>query len=147
MNKTKLSTFVLRLVCVFAIAAMALCTFGCEADSGKLDVDTSSVKEYTEVGEGDTTFDFEVIESEDKITKFKVSTDKTIVGEALQEVGLVEGEEAQYGLYVKKVNGVEADYDKDQTYWAFYVDGEMAMTGVDQTEIEDGKVYSFKIEK
>ena len=67
--------------------------------------------------------------------------------EALLELELINGDEGQYGLYVKEVNGITADYDVDQTYWAFYVDGEYAMSSVDTTEIEDGKTYSFKVEK
>ena len=146
MNKTKLKRFVLRLVCVLAIAAIAVCTCGCEKRSTTLDVDTSGAT-VTEIGEGKNTFDFEVIDLEQKVTKFKVKTDKTIVGDALIENGLIEGDEGDFGLYVKKVNGILADYDVDQTYWAFYINGEMAMTGVDTTEIEEGAVYSFKIEK
>ena len=60
---------------------------------------------------------------------------------------LIAGDESEYGLYVKTVNGVTADYDKDRTYWAFYVNGEYANTGVDSTPVEDGAVYSFRIEK
>ena len=69
------------------------------------------------------------------------------MGDALLELGLIEGEEGAYGLYVKKVNGITADYDTDQTYWAFYINGEMAMTGVDATDVEAGATYSFKVEK
>jgi hypothetical protein len=136
----------LRLVCVLAIAAIAVCTCGCEKRSTTLDVDTSGVT-VTEIGEGKTTFDFEVIDLEQKVTKFKVKTDKTIVGEALVENGLIEGDEGDFGLYVKKVNGIVADYDVDKTYWSFFINGEMAMTGVDGTEIEEGAVYSFKVIK
>ncbi|MBQ1211437.1 MAG: DUF4430 domain-containing protein [Clostridia bacterium] len=35
------------------------------------------------------------------------------------------------------------EYNADKAYWAFYVDGEYAMTGVDSTNIEAGKVYGF----
>ena len=73
-----------------------------------------------------------------------IHTDKTTVGEALQEHNLLEGEESQYGLFVKKVNGIVADYDVDQYYWAFYVNGEYAMTGVDTTNIEEGVTYSLE---
>jgi hypothetical protein len=31
-------------------------------------------------------------------------------------------------------------------YISFYIDGDYAMTGVDATPLEDGKVYSFKLE-
>lgn len=40
-----------------------------------------------------------------------------------------------------------ADYDKDGVYWAFYIDGEYAMTGVDATNITDGARYAFRMEK
>ena len=67
--------------------------------------------------------------------------------EALLAEGLIEGENGAYGLYVKKVNGIVADYDIDKTYWAFYINGEYAMSGVDTTEIVEGATYSFKVEK
>ena len=59
------------------------------------------------------------------------------------EHGLIDGEEGPYGLYVKAVNGMKADYDTDQRYWAFYVNGEISMTGVDVTEITDGASYQM----
>lgn len=76
-----------------------------------------------------------------------IHTDKTLVGEALQELELIAGDEGDFGLYVKTVDGITADYDKDGVYWAFYENGEYAMQGVDQTEITEGAAYSFKIEK
>lgn len=97
----------------------------------------------TELGEGATTVTVQVKADERQIT-FTIHTDKTTVGEALQEHNLLEGEEGQYGLYVKKVNGILADYDVDQYYWAFYVNGEYAMTGVDTTNIEEGVTYSLE---
>ena len=78
---------------------------------------------------------------------YSVSTDKTTVGEALLELGLISGDMGDYGIYVKTVDGVTADYDTNGTYWAFYVDGAYAMSGVDTTEIEEGKIYCFKVEK
>jgi hypothetical protein len=101
----------------------------------------------TVLGEGATEFEFVVVGKDGKETKFEIHTDKTTVGDALLEVELIEGEEGAYGLYVKKVNGITADYDVDQTYWAFYINGEMAMTGVDATNVEAGATYSFKVEK
>lgn len=62
------------------------------------------------------------------------------------ELGLIAGEESEYGLYVKTVNGITADYDKDGVYWAFYINGEYAQTGVDSTKIAEGESYSFKVE-
>ena len=74
-------------------------------------------------------------------------TDKTIVGDALVENGLIEGDEGDFGLYVKKVNGITADYDVDGTYWAFYENGAYAATGVDKTTVVSGTTYEFRVEK
>ena len=101
----------------------------------------------TVLGKGATVFGFEVVDKDGNVSKFEIHTDKATVGEALLEVELIEGEDGDYGLYVKKVNGITADYNVDQTYWAFYINGEMAMTGVDATDIEAGATYSFKVEK
>ena len=79
-------------------------------------------------------------------TTFDYTTDKATVGEVLIEEGLIEGHETEYGLYVDSVNGIALDWDKDGKYWAFYINGEYAQTGVDTTNVEDGAVYTFKPE-
>ncbi len=99
------------------------------------------------VGEGNTVFPFTVVDKDGNETEFEVHTDKETVGEALEELGLIDGDEGEYGLYVKTVNGITADYDADGVYWAFYVNGEYAATGVDSTPIAEGESYSFKAEK
>lgn len=98
------------------------------------------------LGEGSREFVFIVVGSDGNGTEFEIHTDKEVVGEALEELGLIEGEESEYGLYVKTVNGVTADYDTDGTYWAFYINDEYAQTGVDATKIKEGEVYSFRME-
>ena len=108
---------------------------------------TSASPAATEVGSGKTKFTFTVVDGQGKETVFEVSTDKENVGDALQELGLISGEESQYGLYVKTVIGITADYNVDQTYWAWYVNGEMASAGVDQTPVTAGGNYAFKVSK
>ena len=68
------------------------------------------------------------------------------IGAALLALGLSAGEDSEYGLYVMTVNGGSVDYDKDGKYWAFYVDGEYAATGVDSTEMSACETYTFKAE-
>lgn len=148
--KKSLSLF----LCMMLIAAMALFTTGCN-DKTQTTAQESPAVETTEtaesqaqvVGEGNTVFAFTVVGSDGAETAFEVHTDKAIVGEALLDCGLIAGDESDYGLYVKVVNGVTADYDTDGAYWAFYVDGEYAQSGVDSTNIEEGKTYTFKYEK
>ena len=97
----------------------------------------------TVVGEGQNVFSFTVVDLEGQETAYEIHTDETTVGAALLALGLIEGEDGQYGLYVTAVNGIVADYQVDRTYWGFYVDGEYALTGVDSTEIVADSVYSF----
>ena len=97
-------------------------------------------------GEGAITFTVDVVVAEQSV-RFTVSTDKETVGAALIEHGLIDGEMGAYGLYVKKVNGITADYDVDGSYWAFYIDGEYAMSGVDTTPITEGASYELRYEK
>ncbi len=92
------------------------------------------------------TFTLEVTDLDGKVTKREISTDKQTVGEALLEQGLISGDVGDYGLYVKTVDGLTLDYETDGKYWAFYVDGEYAMAGVDSTDITDGSTYAFKPE-
>ena len=81
-----------------------------------------------------------------KETTFEYTSDKATVGEALVAEGLIEGHKTEYGLYVDSVNGIALDWEKDGKYWAFYIDGEYAMTGVDATAITEGATYAFKPE-
>lgn len=99
------------------------------------------------IGEGSKEFILTVVDQDGSETKLEIHTDQETVGAALSETGLIDGDEGEYGLYVKTVNGITADYDKDGVYWAFYIDDEYAQTGVDATDITEGASYSFKIEK
>lgn len=101
----------------------------------------------TTLGEGKTAFNLNVVDKDNNSTAFVINTDKETVGDALQELDLISGEESTYGLYVKTVNGITADYDVDGTYWAFYINGEYATSGVDTTNITEGATYEFKVEK
>lgn len=102
----------------------------------------ATYKEDTELGEGAVTVKVEV-KAEDKSVTFTVHTDKTVLGDALLEHSLIAGDEGEFGLYVKAVNGMTADYDVNQAYWAFYKDGEMMNTGVDGATIADGEHYEL----
>ena len=65
----------------------------------------------------------------------------------MQKLGLIEGESSAYGLYVKRVCGVLADYDVDATYWALYVNGESSMVGVDSVKCADAESVEFRLVK
>lgn len=155
MKQTRFLKSLSLIVCVVLMAAMALCASGCNDNTtnGGDTVTTTTVSQETPSqdagnvkGEGATAFTFAVTGVDGKETVYEIRTDKTTVGEALLDVGLIAGEQGDYGLYVKTVDGVTLDYDKDGKYWAFYVDGEYAMAGVDATTITAGASYAFKAE-
>ena len=98
--------------------------------------------ENTTLGTGENTL-IVTVEANEKSVDFKIKTDKTVVGDALKEHNLIDGEEGAYGLYVKVVNGIEADYNKDKSYWAFNKDGDSMQTGVDQAEFKNGEHYEL----
>lgn len=159
----KLRSFIL---CMVLMVAMALATTGCndkpssnavttegtitapqEDNVQHEEVQQSDAKHSNVLGEGNTVFPFSVVDKDGSETTFEIHTDKETVGEALLEVGLIAGDNSEYGLYVKTVNGITVDYDTDGMYWAFYVNGEYAMSGVDTTPITEGESYSFRVEK
>ena len=74
---------------------------------------------------------------------FEYTSEAETVGEALVAEGLIAGDESEWGLMVTTVNGITADWATENAYWAFYIDGEYAQTGVDATELTDGATYSF----
>ena len=98
--------------------------------------------ENTTLGTGENTLTV-TVEAGEQSVEFTIKTDKTVVGDALKEHNLIDGEDGPYGLYVKVVNGIEADYDKDQSYWSFEKDGEAMLTGVDSTELKNGDRYTL----
>lgn len=96
---------------------------------------------------GEKAFTFVVTDLEGNEETFNITTTKATLGEALLDEGLIAGEDSEYGLMVYTVNGITADWDADQTYWALLIDGEYANTGVSQTNITAGSTYSFVLTK
>lgn len=131
---------------ITAALFMAGCAGGTDKGTPSAAETTANVRtESTVLGEGSTQFAFTAVDKDGNETPFEIHTDKETVGEALTELGLIDGEEGEYGLFVKTVNGITADYNKDGVYWAFYINDEYAATGIDATVITEGADYSLRI--
>lgn len=141
MKKTIQSTVTVILALIFVVALVS-----CDTVEKTGVWENATYRKDTEFGNGAKTVVVEV-KAEDQQVTFTIKTDKDTVGAALLEHGLIAGEEGAYGLYIKQVNGITADYDVDQTYWSFYINGEYAMTGVDTTEITEGATYQLEYTK
>lgn len=141
MKRTIKSTISIVLALVFIV-----CFVACNTVDKTGVWENATYRKDMELGNGSKTVVVEV-KAEEKLVTFTIKTDKDTVGAALLEHELISGDESQYGLYVKVVNGMTADYDIDQSYWAFYINGEYAMTGVDSTEITEGTTYQLAYTK
>ena len=131
------------LICLMLLLVLATALFSCSEKVEKTGLwENATYLKDTELGKGATTVLIEVKAGEQSIT-FTVNTDKETLGDALIELELISGDEGPYGLYVKSVNGIVADYDVDQSWWALYKDGEMLLTGVDSTKISSGEYYEL----
>ena len=108
--------------------------------------DSATYTTDTTLGSGAICIQVEV-KIDDRSVTFTINTDAATLGDALLEHDLIAGEMGAYGLYIKKVNGIVADYDVDHTYWGIYKNGEYLMTGVDTTPIANGEHYELVREK
>ncbi len=129
-------SFLSILVILALVAAMALTFTACNDGDTEENGETAQTIEFT----------VEVTKLDGTQKSFTVSSDKSNVGDALVEEGLISGEDSTYGWYVTTVDGEFHKYEEDGKYWAFYIDGEYAMTGVSSTPITEGAIYSFKAE-
>lgn len=148
MGMTKAHKVLSLILCMVLIAAMALFATGCSAKKAEETKTVDSTTVYADgdvIGEGAKQFTLVVTDKDGNSITLEVHTDKTTVGEALLDNNVIAGEDGDYGLYVKTVNGITADYDVDKTYWGFYIDGEYAMTGVDATDIVEGTTYTLAV--
>lgn len=129
-SNSKVLSFVLLFV---LIAAVALALAACSKDeSGKTE---DTVKKTVTV---------DVIDDKGETKTFEIKTDGDTLYDALIQEKLIEGEDGEYGFFIKTVNGLRADYEKDGAYWELDDEkGEMLMTGVETTEISDGDRYKL----
>lgn len=134
------------LIAMLLMLLMCACGANNTPDEDKV-LYPEAAQSVVELGKGNKQFHFTAVGADGTEYKFIISSDKTYVGEALEELGLLEGSEGEFGLYVNKVNGIYAQYEVTGTYWAFYVDGVYASAGIDMTEITENTAYEMKIEQ
>ena len=149
-TKSKLHTLSSLLLCLMLTVAMAFSATGCNSEApdpqDSPEAFLSAREETMILGDGETDFALLVVDQEGVEYTFQICTDQETVGAALLEEGLIAGEEGAYGLYVTTVLGITADYEADQSYWAFYINGDYANTGVDTTTILPGDSYELRYE-
>ncbi len=95
---------------------------------------------------GSKNITIEVVNKAAESTVYEVSTDAEYLGQAMDEAeGLTyDGTEGEYGIMISTVNGELADFSVDGGYWAFYVNGEYCMSGIDTQPVKDGDAFSIQ---
>ena len=92
---------------------------------------------------GSKTFTVKVVHGDGSEKTFTFQTDDEYLGGVLQAEGLIVGHNDTYGLYIDTVDGENAIWEEDGSYWALYVGADYAMQGIDQTPIADGDAFSL----
>lgn len=78
------------------------------------------------------------------IIELTAETDGQTAYELLKEDHEPEVKEYDFGVYIEGIDGVKGN---DQYYWAFYLDGEYADKGADQTVLKVGDKVEFRYEE
>ena len=148
MRNTDFSKFIRISVIFVLIAALALCIVSCGGNGGNLpNTETQDSTDGQTSEEAKISLSITVIDDKGEESVFEIKTDADNLGDALLEAKLVEGEKGAYGLYIKSVNGLRADYELDGAYWSLSKNGEMLMTGASDTPIADGEKYELTYTK
>lgn len=103
---------------------------------------SATYTEDTEIGSGAHTA-LITVTIDGKSVVITVKSDKDNLAEMLVETGLAEGDDSEYGLYIKRVNGVLADYGVDQSYWSLLQNGTPTAAGASSITISDGDAYEL----
>lgn len=138
MRITKKFSILKTSLLVLLIAAAAVSLPSCRDGADQTEADTSIVEEMKEI-----TITIGVTAPDGTVSEHDVLTYSDTLEGALIDSGIVKGEIGPYGLYIKTVNGITADYDTDGAYWAILKDGEYLMTGAADTPIADGERYEL----
>ena len=74
----------------------------------------------------------------------QIDTDEEMLGAALVNEQLVEGDQGEFGLFITTVDGYTADADA-QEWWCLTKGGEYVNTSADSTPIADGVQFELTL--
>lgn len=137
MRHSNKHSFLKSSVLILLIAAAAV-TFSACGETNEAPETEAGVTQQEEI-----TITVEVVGPDGTSTEYAVTTDSDNLEGALLDSGFVSGENSTYGLYIKTVCGITADYDIDGAYWAILKDGEYLMTGASDTPITSDEHYEL----
>ena len=96
------------------------------------------------VSKGDKHIVVEVVHADGASKEYEYDTDEEYLRNVLEPAGLIAGEDSEYGMFVKTVDGYTVD-DAKQEWWCFTQDGVQVNTGVDTTPVADGDHFEITL--
>lgn len=96
-----------------------------------------------QTSEGSKTFTVTVVHGDKTSKEFTYKTDEAFLGPVLVAEGLIVMDDEQTSMF-NTVDGETAIYETDKAYWALYVGDDYAMTGINDTPVEDGSVFRLE---
>lgn len=139
--------FSLLLALVLAIGMFAGCAGNKEPSSQQssaVSANEPSSQQGSDVSAAVTNITVKVVHKDGSEKEFPIAAQGETLREALEQEKLVEGEESEYGLFVKTVDGETVD-DGNQEWWCLTKGGETVNTGVDGVKIAEGDVYELTL--
>ena len=124
MKNKKTVAAIVVLVVLVAVAAVCWFAFSPEAVAGS------------------KTITVDVTHKDGTTNTFEITTDAEFLRGAMEQEGILEGVEAQYGLYVLTVDGETVD-EANQEWWCYTKSGEQVNYGVETCPIADGDHFEF----
>lgn len=94
-----------------------------------------------------TTITVNVYDKEaNEIYNEEISTNEEYLSDVLKNIDELNviTVDSQYGEYVTSILEIS---EGDNYYWSYYIDDEYAQVGISSCKVEDGKTYTFKIER
>jgi hypothetical protein len=147
-RQTRISMLSILLILLIAAAAVFTgCTQPTTGNETGLPYGVTEIVAERDLGAGDTTFTFTVVNGEGNATVYTIQRNASDLRTALTEHGLIPA--GNKGDLVNTVDGITADWSVDQGWWMLAAGGstEMLNYGVDDAAITEGADYAFIYKK
>lgn len=132
-GNSKIKQLVIALAGILVIAALAL---------GMILLYNSRKEDPQE---GVKSITLEVISERDNYEfKQDYETDQDYLGDFLEKNDLIGFDTSDYGRFITSVQGYSAN-NEEQSWWSIAINGESAVTGVDDIVLADGSVYTLEL--
>jgi hypothetical protein len=140
--KKLFKTLLILLASILVMLSLGACDLGKKEEEpttpeGQLAAiwNTATYTENAEVGSGSKTITVDVVAKGHTVT-LTVKTDAANLGDALYALELIND-----ASFFDVANGMKADWNADQAYWAFYIGETMASYGVNDAAISGGEYF------